>query len=552
MAQRVYDSKLMATKRALLALTAITLLLMMAYVCVRLTTLFASGYSVADAAMAAFLFGAELFLCLHGVGYFLSVIKAERHQQHATPILFSHYRPTSAPRGARAAMPGVPHVAVLVAAFNESADVLEETLASVCAMDYPAARVYLIDDSTRAECQQGAARVAATYGARLVHRTNRSGYKAGAINDLIPRLDETYIALLDADQRPLEGWLKDLVPYMEAHADLAFVQTPQVYVNTEGLPVAEAAKYQQAVFFEYICEGKSHSNAMFCCGSNVIIRREALLSIGCVVKGRRHFFDETSVTEDFATSFRLHAKGWRTDYVNQPYVVGMGPETLSAYFTQQMRWAMGTLAVGLQVARWLLKNPRALRPGQWWEYLLSGSYYFVGFANFIFMLAPIMFIVFDVRPLRTQSHLYIVFFVPYIAFTMNVFFFGMWLRDYSIRGIWLASALSFATFWIYMKAAIVALFGLKRAFGVTPKGVGGAIPVSRMLPELVMFASNAGVALWGAYQLVIGGWTVAYVMNTVWAGYHAVLLSSLFVYFNKPVTITSRRLLFEPAALLTA
>lgn len=360
MAQRVYGSKLIATQRALLALTTITLLLMAAYVCVRLTTLFASGYSAADAAMAALLFGAELFLCFHGVGYFLSVIKAERHQRHATPILFSRYRPTSARPGAPAALP---HVAVLVAAFNESEDVLEETLASVCAMDYPAAHVYLIDDSTRTECQQGAARVAATYGATLVHRTDRSGYKAGAINDLIPRLEEPYIALLDADQRPLEGWLKDLVPYMEAHADLAFVQTPQVYVNTDGLPVAEAATYQQAVFFEYICEGKSHSNAMFCCGSNVIIRRDALLSIGCTVKGRRHFFDETSVTEDFATSFRLHAKGWRTDYVNQPYVVGMGPETLPAYFTQQMRWAMGTLAVGLQVAGQLLKNPRALRPG---------------------------------------------------------------------------------------------------------------------------------------------------------------------------------------------
>jgi cellulose synthase (UDP-forming) len=238
--------------------------------------------------------------------------------------------------------------------------------------------------------------------------------------------------------------------------------------------------------------------------------------------------------------------------VNQPYVVGMGPETLPAYFTQQMRWAMGTLAVGLQVARRLLTHPRELRPGQWWEYLLSGSYYFVGFANFIFMLAPIMFMVFDVRPLRTQSNLYLFLFVPYIAFTMNLFFFGMRLRDYSIRGIWLASALSFATFWIYMKAAIVALFGLKRAFGVTPKGVGGAIPVSSMLPELVMLASNAGVAAWGGYHLVTGGWSVAYVMNTVWAGYHAILLSTLFVYFNTPVTIASRRLLFEPSAGLAA
>jgi cellulose synthase (UDP-forming) len=544
------DSAILTTQRALLALTAVTLVLMAAYVCVRLTTLFGSGYSVADATMAGLLFCAELFLCVHGAGYFLSVIKAERHRHRATPILFSPH-----PRaGARPRVPAsrMPEVAVLVASFNESSDVLEETLASACAMDYPAAHLYLIDDSTRPECQAGAARVAATYGARLVHRTDRSGYKAGAINDLMPHLQETYVALLDADQRPLEGWLKDLVPYMEAHPDLAFVQAPQVYVNTEGLPVAEAATYQQAVFFEYICEGKSHSNAMFCCGSNVIIRRDALLSIGCEVKGRRHYFDETSVTEDFATSFRLHVKGWRTDYVNQPYVVGMGPETLPAYFTQQMRWAMGTMAVGLQVARALLRNPRALRAGQWWEYLLSGSYYFVGVANLIFMLAPIMFILFDVRPLRTDSNLYLVFFVPYIVFTMNAFFLGMWLRHYSIRGIWLASALSFATFWIYIKAAIVALFGLKRAFGVTPKGVGGAIPISSMLPELALCLGNAGVALWGTYRLAVDGWSVVYGVNTIWAGYHAVLLSTLFVYFNRRVTIAPRRLLFEPAALAVA
>lgn len=61
-----------------------------------------------------------------------------------------------------------------------------------------------------------------------------------------------------------------VIPYLEQNADLAIVQAPQVYVDTEGLPVAEAATYQQAVFFEYVCEGKSHSNAVFCCGSNVI------------------------------------------------------------------------------------------------------------------------------------------------------------------------------------------------------------------------------------------------------------------------------------------
>jgi cellulose synthase (UDP-forming) len=162
------------------------------------------------------------------------------------------------------------------------------------------------------------------------------------------------------------------------------------------------------------------------------------------------------------------------------------------------------------------------------------------------MLAPIAFMFFNVRPMRTRSDLYLVFFVPYILVTMNLFFFGMWLRNYSVRGIWLASALSFSTFWIYMKAGLVALFGLKRAFGVTPKGVGGGIPITQMIPEGVMFLSNCLVAIMGMYYLVSRGWSVAYLMNTIWAAYHAVLLSTLFFYFNRPVTLTKHQGLFAP------
>src|SRR5687768_5929641 len=95
MGPHAYHVNLKTAQRALFVLTAMTLVLMAGYVCVRLTTLFASGYSVADATMAALLFGAELFLCVHGVGYFLSVVKAERHKQTARPILFAEHRPGS-------------------------------------------------------------------------------------------------------------------------------------------------------------------------------------------------------------------------------------------------------------------------------------------------------------------------------------------------------------------------------------------------------------------------------------------------------------------------
>jgi cellulose synthase (UDP-forming) len=344
-------------------------------------------------------------------------------------------------------------VAVLVCAFNEDADVLEETLSSVLAMDYPAMQVYLVDDSTDAKRRVACEALAQRLGVPFVHRSHRRGFKAGAINELIPRLTEPYIAILDADQRPNVSWLKDMVPLLEGDKSLAFVQVPQIYVNTEGLRVARAAKFQQAIFFEYICEGKARSNAMFCCGSNVIIRRDALLSIERTVKGTRQFFDESSVTEDFATSVRLHARGWHTKYVNKPYVFGTGPETLAAYFTQQMRWATGTLGVGVRLILRLFINPTMLRPAQWWEYLLSGTYYFVGFAHFVFMLAPLLWMAFDVRPLRAHAELYLLIFVPYMLFNLNVVFYGMRLRGYPVKGIRLAMTLSFCTFWTYIKAA---------------------------------------------------------------------------------------------------
>ena len=521
------------------AMTITSFVLMAAYVAVRLTTIpFDPTFGPADRILAFFLLWAELFLCMHGVGYFTSVLKAARRERRATPWLFA--------KGADAP------VAVLIASFNEAEEVLAETIASTLAMDYPNFTVYLLDDSTKAESRAGAARLARDFGIKLVTRTNRAGFKAGAINDLLPSLTEPYVAILDADQRPLRTWLRDIVPLLEENPTLAFVQVPQIYVNTRNLPVARAAAYQQAVFFEYICEGKSDSNAMFCCGSNVVLRHEALMSVETIVDGRKHYFDETSVTEDFATTVRLHAAKWRTSYVNRRYVVGMGPETLPAYFTQQMRWAMGTLGVGLRVMRDLIRHPRRLTAGQWWEYILSGSYYFVGFATFIFMIAPVLFVGFDVRPLRSEQGLYLLFFIPYIVFTMNLFFFGMMLRNYSLKGVWLASALSFATFRTYMMAGIVAIFGLKRAFGVTPKGVGGAIPILRLWPELLLLIANLITAGYGMYWLFRYGIEMAYAVNTFWATYHSILLSTLFVHFNRPVEIPAHQPLFRAASATEA
>jgi cellulose synthase (UDP-forming) len=186
-----------------------------------------------------------------------------------------------------------PKIVCLVACFNEPLPVLEETIAAMMNMDYGNKEVIIIDDSTKEEIRQGVRDIAERYGAGVRQRTNRRGYKAGAINDFLRTTDAAYIAIFDADGLPAHNLLRDLVPIIEENPRLAFVQTPQFYANTAVSNVALAAGRQQNVFYEYICEGKSYSRSAFCCGTNVIFRRDALLAVGG--------FDESSVTEDFMT-----------------------------------------------------------------------------------------------------------------------------------------------------------------------------------------------------------------------------------------------------------
>ena len=121
------------------------------------------------------------------------------------------------------------------------------------------------------------------------------GAKAGMINDFLEYSEgrppegcrlhqfqtastpgsEKYIAIFDADMNPLPDFAEWLVRIMEEDPKIAFVQTPQYYSNFEKNRVARAAGLQQVIFYEYVCEGKSAQDAMFCCGTNVMFRSRA-------------------------------------------------------------------------------------------------------------------------------------------------------------------------------------------------------------------------------------------------------------------------------------
>src|SRR5437773_9525889 len=136
------DARIRIAERWIGVLAGVAVTVITAYVSVRIWTVVSGHYPLADRLVGVLLLGADLFLCVQSLGFVSSVVKARRQ---VPPPMFGRYSSTP--------------VAVIVASFNESAEVLEPTIASVMAMDYPAMRVYLLDDSTRPECYEGTLRL---------------------------------------------------------------------------------------------------------------------------------------------------------------------------------------------------------------------------------------------------------------------------------------------------------------------------------------------------------------------------------------------------------
>ncbi|MFC1479935.1 glycosyltransferase family 2 protein [Candidatus Omnitrophota bacterium] len=501
-------------KRLLInSIIILALIAIMVYVTTRAVLLGFAEYGGMDKFTSWLLIFGEFFIILHGVGYTLNIFRAYSYKQTEEQM----------DKVAHEKLDKEPSVAILVAARHEPKDVLEETFTSLRNLNYKNKRVYFLDDSSDGKYKREAEELSEELGLILFRREERHGAKAGIVNDCVKNLDEKYVVVFDADQTPLPDFLNRIVPIMEKDEKLAFVQTPQFYTNIDESRVAKAAAFQQAVFYEYICEGKSSQEAMFCCGTNIIFRKEALLDVGGL--------DESTVTEDFATSLKLHAKKWKSLYYNHVYAFGMGPVNLTGYFQQQYRWANGTISVFKRLIAGLITHPFSLKFKQWWEYFLSGSYYIVGLAYFILMLFPILYLLLGVPSFFARPEVYLLAFLPYIILSMSVFYFILKERNYKGKDLFLGQLLGSITFSVYIRAAVSAIIGKKTTFGITQKTKGAAIPYLHLWPQLSLLTVNYIAIVWGVNRFIYER-EPAILINCFWALYHCFILSSVF-YFNE-------------------
>ncbi len=478
------------------------------YIIVRIYYIITAPFTFLEQVFSSLFFISETFILFHSFFFFLDVLREDMLRAE----------PPRAEPGKDAS------IAILVPARHEPRDVVESTLLTCLNIAYDNKKVYLLDDSSIESYKQESKEVAEALGAELFTRIGNRGAKAGMVNEVLKTLTEKYIAIFDADQNPMPSFVKTLLPFMEGDNKLAFIQTPQFYSNGDVSPVAMAAHNQQAIFYEYICLGKSMNEAMFCCGTNVVFRRSALEDVGR--------FDEDTVTEDIATSLRLHAKGWKSLFMYKAYTFGMAPEDLGSYFKQQHRWALGTSQLFRKLVILFFTNIKALKPIQWLEYIISTTYYFIGWSYFFLMAGPILYIFFNINSYNIDPIAYTMTFVPFFILSNLIFYASMVKKKYKRLNMLHVQMLTALSMPVYLSATIIGLFNLdKKGFQVTPKGGATNVPLRDIMPQLFLIGVVVLTLLWGLFRLY-HGWDYVLMINVFWTAFQLVMLTGLF-YFNK-------------------
>ena len=249
-----------------------------------------------------------------------------------------------------------PSVAVQLPIYNEMY-VVERLLQAVAALDYPRDRlcIQVLDDSTDETTALVARTVAALkqQGVQITHvrRTNRDGYKAGALAYGMTLLDVEYIAVLDADFVPQPDFLKRTLSFLVSNPKIGMVQTRWGHLNADDNALTKGQAL--ALDGHFVVEQTARSRAgllMNFNGSGGVWRVKVINEAG----GWR----DHTLTEDLDLSYRAQLIGWRFAYLPDVVVPGELPLHIASYKQQQARWAKG----GTQVFRLMIfpvwRDPR--------------------------------------------------------------------------------------------------------------------------------------------------------------------------------------------------
>jgi cellulose synthase/poly-beta-1,6-N-acetylglucosamine synthase-like glycosyltransferase len=363
----------------------------------------------------------------------------------------------------------LPRITVQLPLFNEMY-VVERLLKSVTEIDYPRDRLefQVLDDSTDETVKIAEATVEhyrqAGFDIHYIHRTDRTGFKAGALENGLKTAKGELVAIFDADFLPKPDCLRKLVDFFtdplvgcaqmrwsHINGDYNLLTRLQTIMLDGHFVVEQTVRNRTGGFFNFN-------------GTAGIWRRKAIEMSG----GWQH----DTLTEDTDLSFRAQLMGWRFIYLLDEDAPSEIPVEINAFKAQQRRWAKGVMQVGLKLFRRIWASRLPLRVKLEMFFRLTGNISY----PLMIVVSLLQFPLLLVRYNQGFYHL-MVFDVPLLFFsTLSVVLFygtGVWYLDKRraprLMHLPLVMGLGIGLAFSNARAVIEALVGYRTEFVRTPK-----------------------------------------------------------------------------------
>ncbi|ACS87648.1 UDP-forming cellulose synthase catalytic subunit [Musicola paradisiaca] len=304
-----------------------------------------------------------------------------------------------------------PTVDVYIPTYNESLDVVRDTVLAAQCIDYPRdkMKVYLLDDGKRDEF----AVFAAQAGVGYITRNNNAHAKAGNLNHAMTLTQGELICVFDCDHVAKRIFLQATVGPFLSDPKLALLQTPHYFYSPDpferNLRLASNMPNEGSLFYGPVQQGNDTWNATFFCGSCAVIRRAALDEIGG--------FAVETVTEDAHTAMKLQRRGWKSAFLSIPLAAGLATERLVLHVIQRTRWARGMT----QIFR--MDNPLLGRGLTWQQrlcYLNAMLHFLFGLPRVVFLTAPLAYLLFNLNIIHSSAEMIFAYVLPHLVMSIYV------------------------------------------------------------------------------------------------------------------------------------
>ena len=272
--------------------------------------------------------------------YFFVVIILAVYGWHRYYLVYVYMRNRDKQPKATTPLDPMPVVTIQLPLYNEMY-VAERLIEAVCKIEYPREllEIQVLDDSTDETCEVAelAVRRAAAQGIdiKYLRRTNRIGYKAGALEEGLKAARGEFVAIFDADFMPTADFLTRLMPHF-VDPKVGMVQARWGHINQDYSLLTKIQSILLDGHFVLEHGGRNRAGHFFNFnGTAGVWRRAVIADAG----GWQH----DTLTEDLDLSYRAQLRGWKFVFVSDVIAPAEVPVEMNSFKSQQHRWAKGSI-----------------------------------------------------------------------------------------------------------------------------------------------------------------------------------------------------------------